>query len=154
MMMGKRMMRSGFLPMLFALLFFLVVQFLLGMYINLYVTIPAMYGFSMMGFEPLYSGFPIVMAHMFLGILIGLTSIGILILSVGTGSRRIMLGSAGLFLSVLLAGIDGLFFLFDGQNNLNSYLMSTGFILAMLFSILLLIYAGPGNANDGMGMHH
>lgn len=154
MMAGRRMMRGGFLSMLFALLFFMIVQFLLGMYINLYVTIPAMNGFSMMGFEPLYGGFPVVMAHMFLGILIGLTSIGIMILSVGTGSRRIMLGSAGLFLSVLLAGIDGLFFLFDGQNNLNSYLMSTGFILAMLFSVLLLIYAGPGSLYESRGMHH
>jgi hypothetical protein len=77
---------------------------------------------------------------MFLGILIGLISIGILFLSIESGEKKILASAIGLFLSVLIAGIDGLFFLFDGQNNINSYLMATGFILAMLFSFILLLF--------------
>lgn len=123
----------------------LIIQFLLGMCINLFVTIPIVNGFSMAGFRPTYSGFPVVMIHMFLGMLIGLTSIGILVLSIFHGSSKILIASAALFLSVLMAGINGLFFLFYGQNNLNSYLMSTGFILAVLFSMLLLTFSGQAN---------
>lgn len=135
----KKMMATGLPAMLVILFVFLFIQFLLGMYINLFVSIPIMPSFFMMKYGS-YGGFPIVMAHMFIGILIGLISLGILFLSVGTGCAKILFTAIGLFLSVLLAGIDGLFFLFDGQNNINSYLMSTGFILAMSFAILLLIY--------------
>ncbi|MCL4451992.1 MAG: hypothetical protein M1327_05155 [Candidatus Thermoplasmatota archaeon] len=135
----KKMMTTGLSSMLIMLLLFLFIQFFLGMYINLFVTIPVTQPFLMMAYEP-YGGFPIVMVHMFLGILIGLVSIGILFLSIRTGGPKLLVAAISLFLSVLLAGIDGLFFLFDGQNNINSYLMSTGFILAMLFSILLLLF--------------
>ncbi len=135
----RRMMADGLSAMVIILFVFLFIQFLLGMYINLFVSIPVMSPFFMMGYGP-YGGFPIVMAHMFLGILIGLVSLGILFLSIGTGSLRTLLSAIGLFLSVLLAGIDGLLFLFNGQNNINSFLMSTGFILSLLFAVLLLIY--------------
>ena len=142
----RKMMSSGLPNMIIVLFLFLFIQFLLGMYINLFVTIPAISSFFMMGYGP-YGGFPLVMAHMFLGILIGLISLGILFLSIGTGQRNMLISATGLFLSVLLAGIDGLFFLFDGQNNINSYLMSTGFILAIFFSILLLVYTFQSNSN-------
>ena len=135
----KKMMTNGLTSMLFILFLLLFIQFFLGMYINLFVVIPVMSTFMMMGYGP-YGGFPIVMAHMFIGILIGLLSIGILFISAGTGERKILMSALGLFFSVLIAGIDGLFFLFDGQNNINSYLMSTGFIFAMLFAILLLVF--------------
>jgi len=135
----RKMMNNGLSAMVLILFVFLFIQFLLGMYINLFISIPVMSSLFMMGHGS-YGGFPIVMAHMFLGILIGLISLGILFPSIRTGSSRILLSSIGLFLSVLLAGIDGLFFLFDGENNINSYLMSAGFILSLLFAVLLLIY--------------
>ncbi len=135
----KKMMTNGLPSMVIMLFLFLFIQFLLGMYINLFVTIPAVSPFLMMGYGP-YGGFPVVMVHMFLGILIGLISIGILFLSIGSGQKKILASAIGLFLSILIAGIDGLFFLFDGQNNINSYLMATGFILAMLFSFILLLF--------------
>lgn len=141
----RKMMANGLSAMLAILFVFLFIQFFLGMYINLFVSIPIIPSFFMMGYGP-YGGFPIVMAHMFLGILIGFISLGILFLSIGTGQGKMLIIAIGLFLSVLLAGIDGLFFLFDGQNNINSYMMSTGFILSMFFAILLLIYIGQQNS--------
>ena len=33
---------------------------------------------------------------------------------------------------------ETLFFVFDGQNNLNSYLMSIGFILAVIFDVMII----------------
>lgn len=141
----RRMMTNGLSAMLAILFVFLFIQYFLGMYINLFVSIPIIPSFFMMGYGP-YGGFSIVMAHMFLGILIGFISLGILFLSIGTGQGKMLIIAIGLFLSVLLAGIDGLFFLFDGQNNINSYMMSTGFILSMFFAILLLIYIGQQNS--------
>ncbi|MCL4314357.1 MAG: hypothetical protein M1454_01325 [Candidatus Thermoplasmatota archaeon] len=135
---------DGLSAMLILLFLFLFIQFLLGMYINLFVSIPVMPAFSMMGYGP-YGGFPIVMAHMFLGIIIGLISLGILFLSIGTGRNKTLISATGLFLSVLFAGVNGLFFLFGGQNNVNSFLMATGFILSLLFAVLLLIYNGIGD---------
>ena len=141
----RKMMNHGLSAMITLLFLFLFIQFFLGMYINLFVVIPVISHFLMMGYGP-YSGFQIVMVHMFLGILIGFISLGILFLSIGTGQRNILISAVGLFLSVLLAGIDGLVFLFDGQNNVNSYLMSTGFILAIFFSILLVVYVYVPNS--------
>ena len=46
--------------------------------------------------------------------------------------------SISLLLSIILAGVNGLFFVFDGQNNINSYLMSIGFILAVIFDVMII----------------
>jgi hypothetical protein len=46
--------------------------------------------------------------------------------------------SISLLLSIILAGVNGLFFVFDGQNNINSYLMSIGFILAVIFDVMIM----------------
>jgi hypothetical protein len=118
---------------------FLVIQFLVGMYVNLFVTLPQPLSFlGMMGFMGAYSGFAFVMVHMMIGILVGLTSIGILFVSLFSGRFNMSILSISLLLSIILAGVNGLFFVFYGQNNLNSYLMSIGFILAVIFDVMII----------------
>ena len=118
---------------------FLVIQFLVGMYVNLFVALPHSLSFlGMMGFMGVYSGFAFVMVHMMIGILVGLTSIGILFVSLFSGRFNMSILSISLLLSIILAGVNGLFFVFDGQNNINSYLMSIGFILAVIFDVMII----------------
>ena len=93
---------------------------------------------GMMGFMGVYSGFVFVMVHMMIGILVGLTSIGILFVSLFSGRFNMSILSISLLLSIILAGVNGLFFVFDGQNNINSYLMSIGFILAVIFDVMII----------------
>ena len=134
---------SGFLRPVFMMasfeLVFLVIQFLVGMYVNLFVALPHSLSFlGMMGFMGVYSGFAFVMVHMMIGILVGLTSIGILFVSLFSGRFNMSILSLSLLLSIILAGVNGLFFVFDGQNNINSYLMSIGFILAVIFDVMII----------------
>ena len=133
----------GFLKPVFMMasfeLAFLVIQFLVGMYVNLFVTLPNPLSFlGMMGFMGVYSGFAFVMLHMMIGILVGLTSIGILFVSFFSGRFNMSILSLSLLLSIIFAGVNGLFFVFDGQNNINSYLMSIGFILAVIFDVMII----------------
>ena len=105
----------------------------------LFVALPHSLSFlGMMGFMGVYSGFAFVMLHMMIGILVGLTSIGILFVSLFSGRFNMSILSLSLLLSIILAGVNGLFFVFDGQNNINSYLMSIGFILAVIFDVMII----------------
>ncbi len=128
----------------------LVFQFLIGMYLNLFVSIPAAISFSgMMSLNVSYDGFGFVMFHMMLGMLIGFVSLGMLVMSFFNGHSPTTVISLALFLSVLLGGINGLLFLFGGQNNINSYFMSIGFILSIIFDMLLIMFV-----NVGLDIHH
>ena len=128
----------------------LVFQFLIGMYLNLFVNIPAAISFSrMMSLSVSYDGFGFVMFHMMLGMLIAFVSLGMLVMSFFNGHSPTTVISLALFLSVLLGGINGLLFLFGGQNNINSYFMSIGFILSIIFDMLLIMFV-----NVGQDIHH
>ena len=133
---------------------FLVIQFLVGMYVNLFVTLPHPLSFlGMMGFMGVYSGFAFIMVHMMIGILVGLTSIGILFVSLFSGRFNMSILSLSLLLSIILAGVNGLFFVFDGQNNINSYLMSIGFILAVIFDVMIISKSKP-DVNFAVSSRH
>ena len=133
---------------------FLVIQFLVGMYVNLFVTLPHPLSFlGMMGFMGVYSGFAFIMVHMMIGILVGLTSIGILFVSLFSGRFNMSILSLSLLLSIILAGVNGLFFVFDGQNNINSYLMSIGFILAVIFDVMIISNSKP-DVNFAVSSRH
>lgn len=122
----------------------LIVQFLLGMWVNLFASFPStfvssasssgMMGMmsSMMGASSMMGGGMLVlMVHMMNGYLLLFLSIVVLAVSLNSGRAKIIgLAIAGLG-SILLAGISGLAFMFSGfQNDLYSYSMAVGFILA------------------------
>lgn len=117
----------------------LFVQFLLGMWLNLFASFPAsnfyqsgiggMMG-SMMGFMPA-SGMSVLMIHMMLGYALFIVSILVFAFALGSKGRSpIVLSVLGLT-SVMIAGSGGLGFMFSGfQNDFFSYLMAMGFISA------------------------
>ena len=127
---------------------FLFLQFLTGMWVNLFVSFPnfsTSQGYFGMGvmMSFMFSGGPVFMVHMMMGYLIGILSIVLLALSLLSGRIAMMsLGVAG-FASVLFAGINGLAFMFSGfQNNANSYLMAVGFVLTFGIYFAQLYYSG------------
>ncbi len=128
---------SRFLAPLIILQFFLlVVQFIIGMWINLFapMNVPAQpYGHMMGGyFMSIMVQIPEVMVHMMIGFLIGLLSLIILIISFFTKRLSIIVLLAINGFLVLIAGIYGLIFLLGGlQNNVQSFIMAMGFIGAV-----------------------
>ncbi len=117
----------------------LAVQFALGMFINLYVTFPSpvfgMYDMMQLMFQP---GMGTLMAHMMIGMVLG--ALTLLTFAAAALSRNALLvaTTGGTFVAVVAAGINGMEFLFSGQNNAYSYGMSLGFLLAfalVLFSL-------------------
>ena len=122
----------------------LLVQFLLGMHVNLYVkTVPVggrgsdgMMGGGMMGggfmkaMSRAMSGSSTLMLHMMLGWLLVILAIAALIAALLLRRREaIALSSVGL-VGIVVAGYGGLQFMISGHDGY-SYLMATGFIVAM-----------------------
>ena len=107
---------SPTLVMIGMTLVLLLAQFLLGMYVNLFVPTP--------------DGQPVLVAHMVLGTL--LLVVALITTIVATAGRRpgaAVLSAAGLVFLVV-AWIGGVRFLGAGGHDGDSYLMATGFVLA------------------------
>ncbi len=115
----------------------LAVQFLLGMYVNLYVNLPPVtssthrFGGSMMGrFGTMLSSGPVLMAHMMLGMLLVVTGIVALIVAASLGDRFAIGWSVIGLVALLVAGYGGLSFFMFGHSNVDSYLMAVGFLVS------------------------
>ena len=120
----------------------LAVQFILGMWMNLFALFPTgNIGFPMRGMMSVMFSVPELMAHMMIGMLIGLVSLMLFALSLIVGDRRSAMLSAIASLAIFLAGMSGLEFILTGfQNNILSFLMSLGFVVAVI-SYVFLIYS-------------
>ncbi|MEM3487702.1 MAG: hypothetical protein QXN78_03445 [Conexivisphaerales archaeon] len=121
-------------------LFLLLIQYLIGMWINLFAVFPPLssYGFMYGMMQAMFS-VPELMIHMMVGILIGIISLIILVLFAVSGDYVLSLLGAFASISILMAGINGLEFVFSGfANNVFSYIMSFGLIFAvMAYSMIL-----------------
>ncbi len=135
--------------MLAMLLFGVGIEYLLGTDVNLYA------GCYPDGPMHLFSSDPcgtqaVLEAHVVVGVLIGLLSIGLLFWAV---RRRIpgLLGPAfGGFLGIVIAAVGGYEFLAMSQNSAASFLMALGFLMAFgsyfSASFVLRDYARSGGA--------
>lgn len=104
----------------------LAVQFLLGMALNLYVTIPSFDS----GMTAMMRTGPLLMVHMMLGMV--LAGGALLALAMALPQGRQAVGCAATALGgIFVAGLGGVLFLMDGQDNGNSYLMAVGFLVAV-----------------------
>ena len=123
--------------------FLLIIQFIIGMWMNLFAVFPSFgNSFFMNGMMQVMFSVPELMIHMMLGIFIELASLMIFFVFAMTGDYRLSLLSAVASISILIAGIGGLEFLFSGfTNNIFSFLMSLGFIFTVVAyaSILYMI---------------
>lgn len=104
----------------------LAVQFLLGMGVNLFVTLPSA-GFAMA--EMMFSG-PLVMVHMILGMLLAVGALFAIVAAFEYGPWAIFCAATSLG-GILVAGAGGLTFLMGGQSNGASFLMAVGFLVAV-----------------------
>jgi len=109
----------------------LFIQFILGMYVNLYVSFPPLNNVANIGPHSFPSNYIVVMIHMMLGFLILIVSFMILLLSVKIRNSKLVLSSGISFVFVIIAGISGFLFLFN-EANLYSLIMAVSFMIIVL----------------------
>ncbi len=139
-------------PVLFVLLTLdlglVVLQYALGMYVNLYVQIPFGTGGGgmMMGWM---GGLPALLWHMMNGWLVFLVTLLVAMVSLTTRDNQLVLASWTGLLSVAAAGIGGMYFLISGGQSGYSYLMSLGALGALLSLSAALVLAWNGGTPGG-----
>lgn len=127
--------RHPVLSALFALdLGLVVLQYGLGMYVNLYVQVPFGTGWGGMMGMGWMGGQPVLVWHMMNGWLVFLITLLAVMVSMLTGDTGVALPAWAGLLSVTMAGVGGMGFLMTGGTNAYSFLMALGAIGA-LFSL-------------------
>jgi hypothetical protein len=132
-------------------LIFLMIQFLLGIAVNLFVTIPANHpganppeyfgGVVQSVTWAILHGHILVILHASLGLLLVLNALGLLVAAIRTRSRDLITVTAfGLF-GVLAAGFNGGSFLNYNQD-FSSMLMATFFAIAVVSYAVGLVVTG------------
>lgn len=117
-----------FAPQMMSALILLVIQYALGMYINLYVTIPNTGPAAAWSYA--WHNIPVA-AHIIIGTLSLLFAIILLVRAIQMKNRHLItLGVIGVT-ALLLAVIGGEEFI-TTHNDIFSYLMSLGFVAAIL----------------------
>jgi hypothetical protein len=131
--------------------FFLIIQFIIGMWMNLFAVFPSFGNyFFMYGMMRVMFSVPELMVHMMLGILIGLVSLIIFFVFAMEGDYGLSALSAVASASILTAGIGGLEFVFSGfTNNVFSFLMSLGFIFTVVAYASILYMISSSNRLTG-----
>ncbi len=114
-----------------AIMALLFIQFILGMYVNLYVSFPPLNNVSHLAGNSFPSNYIVVMVHMMFGFLILIVAFILLLLSVKIRNSKLVLSSAISLVFVMVAGISGLLFLFN-EANLYSLIMAVSFIIIVL----------------------
>lgn len=116
----------------------LLIQFLLGMYTNLFIALPrvtvqgsvaSMFGMGRMmsvGFSD-----PVFMVHMIVGMLLALGAIATVVVAVSIKQTPFIIITVIGLISVLIAGYGGLTFFMNGQHNSASYTMAIGWLAAL-----------------------
>ncbi len=137
MMMKKMMMHNinnkSITRAIFMMIAVLVLQFFLGMYVNLFVSFNVINSLSMIVFNiPM-----IIMIHMMVGFLILGLSIFIFMSSVMKHDNMLSVMAFISIILVIVAGISGIEFLFS-ENNIFSYSMSISFITLFLIQFIYL----------------
>ncbi len=121
-------------PFLAAVLMALLsIQFLLGTYLNLYVTIPAGGNLGAIG----VGGLVVLALHILLGIMvIGTAGRLTFVASKAHNGRQTALAAIA-FIGMVLAFLAGADFTFSSQSDASSFLMAFGFFLGMICSALI-----------------
>ena len=128
----------------YAILAFLTLQFILGMVLNLFVTFPSIPPGSP---DPVYFNAiistPFLLEHFIVGVGLLLGSIWILLGAAYIKNHRMLAASTFGFLAILVAYVSGFEFLLSGfQDDVFSFSMSMGFIVALAAYIALLRLSG------------
>ena len=109
----------------------LFIQFIMGIFINLYVPFPPLNSISHIGPSAFPSNYITVMFHMMLGFLILIVSFIMLLLSIKIQNTKLIISAVLSFIFVIIAGVSGFLFLFN-EYNIYSFLMATSFIIIVM----------------------
>jgi hypothetical protein len=109
------------------------VEFLLGMFLNLFVSIPTSDPFSGSGLLPLG-------LHMTNAFLLLAVSVAMIFVARSQGDRKSVAISGLTALTLFVAISAGFNFIFGGQGNVASYVMATGFLFAVLLQVYLIVH--------------
>lgn len=115
----------------------LAFQFLLGTYLNLYVTIPSGGNLGALSWD----GLAVLALHILLGIMVVGTSLRMTLVAVRARNGREIAFSAIAAIGLTLAFLGGADFTFASQGNGQSFVMAFGFFLGVLGSGLLMARA-------------
>ncbi|MEM0140050.1 MAG: hypothetical protein QXZ44_05515 [Ferroplasma sp.] len=107
----------------------LAIQFVLGIYINLYVVFPPLN--TVMHAHAFPSNYIAVMFHMLIGFLMLIVSFIMLLLGARIRNGILIASSSIAFVFVLVAGISGIMFLFN-EYSIYSFLMSISFMIVVV----------------------
>jgi hypothetical protein len=118
----------------------LVLLFVSGMIINLFVTFPEIPEITLQSnqYFPLFNEYPILLGHFLLGILLLISAIVTIIMSYVIKKTKIILINLVGFLSVILALVSGFVFMqYTFSNSVYSFTMSLGFLLALIAYLVM-----------------
>jgi hypothetical protein len=113
------------------MLVLLFIQFIIGIFINLYVSFPPLNRISHIAPAAFPSNYITVMFHMMLGFLILIVSFIMLLLSIKLQNSKLVSSSAISFIFVIVAGVSGFLFLFN-EYNVYSLIMAISFIIIVM----------------------
>ena len=130
----------------------LVAQYLLGMYVNLFVQFPDSLPQGN-GWSWVFSNSSATVAHIALGTAIAFLSIVVLVVSIARRRALVITSSALGLLMVLFAWWSGSDFLSRGQRDVSSYTMAIGFVGAVVFYIwqIILLFRHGGTSKGQAG---
>ncbi len=123
----------------------LSIQFLLGTYLNLYVTIPSGGNLGALSVD----GLVVLILHILLGIMVIGTSLRMAFVALRSHDRGQTALSAIAAIGMILAFLAGADFTFSSQGDASSFVMAFGFFLGMFCSGLIIWRAHlprPGSA--------
>jgi hypothetical protein len=120
----------AFHALLVALLALLVPQFVLGMFINLYVPFPGTLHGS--GAWQWALAQPLIAAHIYLGTLLVLLAVGAVVLGAVAHRAAPLVASLAGGILLLFTWFSGDLFLAEGQQNVRSISMALGFMAALI----------------------
>lgn len=123
---------------------FLVLQFILGMVLNLFVAFPSIpAGSSDRTYFNAILTTPFLLAHFIVGVGLLLGSIWIIISAARIRKRKVLPLALLGFVSILTAYVSGFEFLLSGfQSNVMSFTMSIGFVAALISYFALFHQSG------------
>lgn len=138
--------------LIFIEILMLVIQFVIGMWMNLFATFPtSTYPSTMFGMMGAMFLMPELIAHMMLGILILLISLVIFIMLMIEGDYVSSVLSAIAFISIAVAAIAGMEFVFSGfSNNVFSFMMALGFIFSVMAYFLIFYHTDTAHLKNGV----
>jgi hypothetical protein len=133
---------SGLRRASLATLILLIVQFAVGIGVNLYVSLPAA-GSGGRKVSQAFSNGPALALHVVLGLLLVLAAIGLLVQAIAARHGSVIAASAVGLVAILLAVMQGFSFVHDSTNAASMTMAVAGSVALLCYVITLYLSRSP-----------